>query len=552
MNRQLVRSTGLCLLLLSTLVSLPLLAQDSQTKDALPTVNSAEPTINAVSRSLAADPRVIKVKGINSPDRDNNPIISADGNVIFFNSTRKGSRAWARFKLNNNRWDDDIYYSTRVLMRRDEEVWNEPINLGPLINSSEDDGIAAIAPDGQSAYFSSLKPGWERDGGPFYHVKLAGTEWSDVTGLGGGITEFFRDRNKSGKFRMYGAAISSDGHQFYFATTLKSPSGNHQIWMSEFRDGAWQYPTNLGNTINDGNGCYAPFLASDGKTLFFTRGTGQAGDDDIYVSTFKDGQWQTPVNVGAPINTPGVDAFLSVPASGDRVYLSSSREGDEDIFRTPLPEFLRPTKVVLLGGQVMESSSGEPLEANIVIEDLQSGQKIFNVNSNSATGRYTVVLQPGKDYGISVTAKGHVFLSERYTIPENTEYVEFARDFCIDKIREGRSFVVKNLFFAYNSDSLTTESRPELDRLADFLNEYPKAQIEIGGHTDNVGSAGYNLGLSLRRAESVQRYLVETKGVDVSRIRTRGYGFQKPTAANDSEEGRQQNRRTEFTIITMQ
>src|SRR5687768_13884804 len=232
MIRHLVRSTGaLRLLLLFSFASPPLLAQDIPA-NTQPSV-STEPAINAVNRSLAIDPRVLKVKGINSTDRDNNPIISADGNVIFFNSTRKGSRAWARFKLNNNRWDDDIYYSTRVMMRRDEEVWNEPINLGPLINSSEDDGIAAISPDGQSAFFSSLKPGWERDGGPFYHARLTGMEWSHIEGLGDGITEFFRKRDKSGKFRMYGAAISSDGKQFYFATTLQSTSGNHEIWMSE-------------------------------------------------------------------------------------------------------------------------------------------------------------------------------------------------------------------------------------------------------------------------------------------------------------------------------
>lgn len=551
MIRQLVRSTGLGLLLLLTLVSSPLSAQITQPLDQSAPANATEPTINAISSSVAIDSRVLKVKGINSTDRDNNPIISADGNVIFFNSTRKGSRAWARFKLNNNRWDDDIYYSTRVMMRRDDEVWNDPINLGPLINSSEDDGIAAISPDGQSAFFSSLKPGWERDGGPFYHARLTGMDWSHIEGLGGGITEFFRKRDKSGRFRMYGAAISSDGKEFYFATTLQSTSGNHEIWMSELKDGKWAYPTNLGPAVNDGSGCYAPFLASDGKTLFFTRSSGRPGDDDIYVSTRVNGEWQPAINVGAPINTPGVDAFLSVPASGDRVYLSSSREGDEDIYRTPLPEFLRPTKVVLLSGQVMERESGEAIEANIVIEDLQTGEKIFNVNSNSATGRYTVVLQPGRDYGISVAAKGHVFLSERYTIPDNTEYIEFARDFCIDKIEEGRSFVVKNLFFGYNSDTLTAQSRPELDRLAEFLLEYPKAQIEIGGHTDNVGSPGYNMGLSRRRAEQVQRYLQESKGIDPTRLRTRGFGFSKPTAPNDTEEGRQQNRRTEFTIITM-
>ena len=161
------------------------------------------------------------------------------------------------------------------------------------------------------------------------------------------------------------------------------------------------------------------------------------------------------------------------------------------------------------------------------------------------------MLQPGRDYGISVNAPGHVFLSERYTIPEKTQYKEFAHDFCVDQVERGQSFVVRNLFFEYDSDSLTVESRPELDRLAALLIEYPKAQIEVGGHTDNIGSAAYNYGLSQRRAEAVRRYLIENRGINSSRIVCRGFGFDKPATSNSTEEGRRQNRRTEFTIITM-
>jgi outer membrane protein OmpA-like peptidoglycan-associated protein len=513
--------------------------------------NSGDDTVRGTGTADML-PKVVKVKGVNSGDRDNNPIISADGSVIFFNSTRQAERSWARFNMSRNRYDDDIYYATRSVVRQDEEVWSTPVNLGAMVNSSEDDGIAAISPDGQKVFFSSLKYGWENDGGPFYIAALQGTEWSSITGMSGGITKFFTGRERSSKFRLYGAAISPDGKDFYFATTVNSQSEQHQIWVSHFIDGEWGYPQNLGPKINSGKGNYAPYIAADGKTLFFASyREGGYGGDDIYVSVLKDNEWQTPMNVGVPINTSGDDAFLSVPASGDVAYLSSSREGGDDIFRAPLPDLLRPDKVVLLSGIVTDRVSGLPIEANIVIEDLQSGKTIFNANSNSASGRYTVVLQPGKDYGISVNAPGYVFVSERYTIPKNADYEEFTQHFTVEKLVQGQSFVVNNVFFAYKKDSVTSESAPDLDRLAGLLKENPKLRIEVGGHTDNIGSAKYNEALSYRRADAVKNYLMMNGGIDSSRIETKGYGFDKPAAPNDSEDGRKKNRRTEFTVIDM-
>lgn len=495
-----------------------------------------------------------RVKGINSDARDNNPIISADGSLIFFNSTRRGDRAWARFSPTWNRYDDDIYYATRSVVRLDDEVWNEPINLGSEVNSSEDDGVAAISPDGQRVYFSSLKNGWEADGGPFYNARLSGTTWTSIEGLGGGITEFFRTRDRSARFRIYGAAISPDGREFYFATTVHSTSGNHQIWVARKNDqGQFEYPQNLGPMINSMEGTYAPFLASDGKTLFFSsRRKGGLGGDDVYVSVLTDGEWGEPINIGLPLNTDGDDAFLSVPASGDRAYIASARNGiHDDIYRAPLPDVLRPSQVVLLSGLVIDSETGSPVEANVTIEDLQAGQTIFNANSNSASGRYTVVLQPGRDYGISVTANGYSFFSKRYTIPENTRYEEYTQDFTLERLKEGSSFTVNNIFFAYNVDTVNNESRLELDRLIELLADRPTMRIEVGGHTDNIGSYSYNTGLSQRRADAVKQYLVEYGAIEEHRVHTKGYGFEKPAASNDTDEGRRKNRRTEFTILEM-
>jgi outer membrane protein OmpA-like peptidoglycan-associated protein len=195
--------------------------------------------------------------------------------------------------------------------------------------------------------------------------------------------------------------------------------------------------------------------------------------------------------------------------------------------------------------------TGKPLEATIVIEDLQTGSTIFNASSNSVTGTYTTVLQPGHDYGISIKAPGYVFHSARYTIPANVAYDKLGHDFQLQKLAEGEKFVANNIFFDYNTATLSPESRPELDRIVEMMTDHPQLKLEVDGHTDNIGSATYNDQLSLARAESVRDYLVAVGGIAVERIKTQGFGYHKPIASNSTEAGRKQNRRSEFTILSL-
>jgi outer membrane protein OmpA-like peptidoglycan-associated protein len=494
---------------------------------------------------------LVAVQGINSPDRDNSPIISADGTIMFFNSTRRGNRTWARFNPAKGRYDDDIYYATRSFMARNEEVWSEPINLGASINSSEDDGIAAISPDGQRVYYTSFRRGWEKDGGPFFEATMRGSEWADVKGMGGGISRFFISRDKTKRFLVYGASVSSDGKDFYFATSVHSPTEKHQIWVSHLENGEWSDPVNLGPAINKSEGSYAPFIAADSKTLFFSTVRTDSSDDDIFVTILADGQWGTPVNVEKPINTDANDAFLSVPASGDRVYMASSREGNDDIFVAPLPANLRPASVALLSGTIIDKLTGKPIDAKIIIEDLVTGLPIFTAASNATSGNFATVLQTGRDYGISISSPGYIFHSQRYTIPAHSTYTEFSEKFELDQLRQGASFIVNNLFFDYDKAVLRPESKPELERAVALLKEYPTVRFTIDGHTDNIGSASYNQKLSMQRAEAVREYLVTQGGIDSARVEVRGFGFTKPLSTNKTDQGRQENRRTEFTILSM-
>lgn len=500
----------------------------------------ADFTSGAAARVIAA---------VSTPDREEKPLVSADGRVMFFTSDRRGERPWASYNRLQNRYDTDVWVSTRLALASDGENWSAPVNIGSPINSSGDEDVAAIAADGQGAYFTSLRPGWEAEGGPFYHARLSGTRWSELRGLGGGITDFFAGRDHSIRFKVYGASISADGSSFFFATTLHSIDNTHQIWVSHLRDGVWSYPENLGPVINGPGGSCAPFIAADGKTLFFAadRPDGYGGDD-VYMTVRIGGAWHEPENVGAPVNTAGDDAFLSLPASGERVYLSSTRSGNNDIYVAPMPEIMRPGQVVLLGGRIVDRTTGEPIEAEIAIEDIRSGFTVYNASSNAQSGRYTLVLEPGRDYAVSISAPGYGFSSRRYTVPATASYGEMQLDFPLDKLRSGGEFTLNNIFYDYDSYELRPESRLELNRLVRLMSEQEGLRITVCGHTDSLGSERYNAQLSLRRAHAVREYLSTVGGIDGARVEVRGLGSQQPAATNRTEEGRQRNRRITFVV----
>jgi outer membrane protein OmpA-like peptidoglycan-associated protein len=492
-------------------------------------------------------------KGGELPFRDNAPMVTLDGRIMFFNSTRRGYRPWARIVKDSTRWDDDIYYRVRLNSLDGREHWGEPINLGPEVNTGADDGISAISSNGTQVYLVSLRDDWETAGGPFYVAELSGTKVRSVRGMGGGIAEFFATRDRSRNFQIYGAAIDAYERTFYFATTVHSARREQEIWVSHLDGGRWSYPVNLGPQVNAPGGAYAPFIAADGVTLYFASGRkGGYGGDDLYRTTLdSNGAAQGVMNLGPTINTDGDEAFFSIPASGDRVYLSSSRGGSESLVAAPLEAWMRPGGVALLSGTVVDAKTKDVLAAEIRIEDLEADTVVYVGKTSDLDDHYSTVLRPGKTYGISIRAPGYVFTSTSYSIGDTIDYVELNRNFELEKLDVNESFTLHNIFFDYNSAELNPQSAAEIRRLATLMKEQGKLRIEVAGHTDSIGSDEFNLDLSSRRARAVREFLVRSCGVEPVRVMSRGYGAHKPVATNETEEGRQENRRVEFTIVSM-
>jgi outer membrane protein OmpA-like peptidoglycan-associated protein len=258
------------------------------------------------------------------------------------------------------------------------------------------------------------------------------------------------------------------------------------------------------------------------------------------------------VNLGAPINTPDWDAFFTLDAGGEYAYLTSSLAGygESDIVRVKLLEKEKPNPVVMVTGNVYNKKTGAPLTASLVYETLPDGSLAGNGTSSPQDGAFKIVLPYDKNYMIRATADKFFAQSENLNLDSLVKagFLEIHKDLYLVPIEIGQVVRLNNVFFDFDKWDLRHESFIELNRVVELLKENPAIAIEMSAHTDSHGADDYNFKLSDNRARSVMEYIL-SKGIDPSRITSKGYGETKPVAANDTPENRQLNRRVEFTIV---
>ena len=192
--------------------------------------------------------------------------------------------------------------------------------------------------------------------------------------------------------------------------------------------------------------------------------------------------------------------------------------------------------------------------ALINVQDNLTGKLIQTVYTTQDSGSYYFIVNRGDNYNISYEAKGYLFHSENVNLPKKSEYENFQKDVILDKIEIGSKIVLNNIFFESNKSILSKESNLEIDKLVNFILEYPEIVIEVSGHTDNKGNDAANLKLSQTRAEAVVNALI-LKGISKIKLIAKGYGKTLPIAPNALPNGKpdlkgmQQNRRVELKII---
>lgn len=464
------------------------------------------------------------------------PIISPDGKALYFD--RKDHPENTSGILN-----DDIWYSTMGGSGK----WTTAENVGVPLNNRGHNFLTAISPDGNTALLGNV---YELDGSMTSGLSMARRNkegWEFPQKL---VIQNYYNNNKFSEFHL-----GADGKTIIMTVQRLDSYGAKDLYVSFANpDGTYSEPKNLGPNVNSAATEMSPFLAADGKTLYFSSdGFSGYGNKDMFMSRRLDGtwtKWSQPQNLGPMLNSANWDAYYSVPASGEFAYFSSENNsmGKTDIYRIKLPGAMRPEPVVLIRGRVLDETTRLPIQAKIIYELLSDGKEIGVANSNPKTGEYTIILPAGAKYGFLAQASGYMSENQNIDLTEVKEYKEITQDLLLVPIRKGESVVLNNIFFTPSNSELTADSKPELDRVYQFIMDNPNMKVEIAGHTNNACSADFCMKLSTARAKAVYDYLA-AKGVNRANIRYKGYGSSKPRWSNDTPEGLRKNRRVEFTIL---
>ena len=513
--------------------------------------------------------------GINSYADEQLPVMSPDGQRLYF--TRRGHAD----NVGGRRDPGDIWYCVRT----GDQPWSEAKHAGPSINNARYNGVIGFDRDGRMLVLGH----YQANGTP---AKTQGISAATASGDGWSVPEALDIPYYYTKSAHRSGSMHSSGNIILVTLQSYDTRGGEDLYVL-FRqgDGSWTEPKNLGRSINTPYQEMTPFLAPDGKTLFFaSNGYEGFGSRDIYVSVRLDDSWKNwsnPKNLGAAVNSEGTELSYYVPDQSEYAYLSSTQNSDglgdlvkvriseeqteqlaevDTTLAIPVVEEPKPEPTVAAAdtieepaptiarvevrGTVANKSSLKSMAAEITFRSQKKDTtQVIRVSAGS-DGRFTAQLPVEDDYALTITADGFIRVRDQLSVAATTSggAEPMVRDYALTPIEVGSTVNLENVLFDRGNAAMLPGSYETLDEVVSFLQENPAVEIEVAGHTDNQGRADLNLTLSRERAAAVKQYLVE-QGVDTNRITQQGYGGTRPLVSNAIEEERSKNRRVEFTIL---
>ena len=500
------------------------------------------------SNPVPYDPHPIR--GMSTSDDEYLGMISPDDEYMLY--SRRKYVTTKQYGAEKSEYKDFF-----TISRRNEDgsfTVGEPMPSPPF-NINKNEGAPTITLDNKYLVLTRCTDDIMPNGETYYNCDLYFTEyingeWTAIQNLGPAI-------NRSDSWESQ-ASISADGQVLFFVSDRTGACGGNDSYNLDIyfsvrdKNGNWQPAKNLGCTINTARNEKTPFIHPDGKTLYFSsNGYTGIGGYDIYVSRLSEkGVWQKPVNIGYPINSEADDLGLFVNTAGTKAYFSSNRfSGNSDICEFDLYEEARPNKVILIKGQI-ESDDMEQV-ISIELQNIATKQ-VRHLNVDEQTGKYAVIInETDNDYLLVVKQKNHAYeakyIDSKHLIETNQTIVKDV-DFKLESIETGKSYKINDIYFATNSFELSEASKSVLNVLIDFLNDNPTVQIELQGHTDNIGNRADNMLLSENRAKEVYNYLINNY-IEKYRLRYKGFADTKSIADNSTEDDRAKNRRTVFVVV---
>ena len=462
------------------------------------------------------------------------PALTVDERTLIFTG-RQG---------NDPRDLEDLY----IVKKNEQGVWSAPEPLSDVINTEYNEGTASVSADGRTLIFTACQGRRSYGRCDLYISHKRGEDWSEPQNLGAAVNS---------KFWESQASLSADGRTLYFVSDRPGGKGGRDIWVSHRNEaGEWLAAENVGAPINTPGEEMSPFIHANGQTLYFSSNghIGMGGFDLLMAEKEDEGHWQEPRNLGYPINTHEDQFSLFVTADGACGYYTheTSYNGEPvsgKLYQFTLPESIRVrNRSSYVSGRIFDADTKKPLGAEVQLFNLNSQQLEQQVAADTASGLYYMVLTEGAPYALYVNHPGYLFKSLSFERAPEEALKPVSLDVYLDPIRSGTITRLSNIFFDTDKHEVKAKSETELQRVVKFLAQNPAVRIEIGGHTDDVGSPAYNQQLSEKRAQAVLQWLVKA-GAPANQLKAKGYGQTKPQVQNTSEVNRQQNRRIEFRVL---
>lgn len=490
-------------------------------------IDNCKFAIEATRKPLIINPLELP-KSVNKFQSQYFPVMTADRETLIFTGNQDS--------------DENLYVASVK-----DKIWAEPVSISEKINSKENEGTATISADGRTLVFTSC--GGRKGFGScdlFISYKQ-GESWTSPQNLGLGVNSPEWDSQPS---------LSADGRTLYFVSDRKGSLGKRDIWVSKLDStNAWAKAVNMGNPVNTIEDDLSPFIHANGKTLFFaSEGHVGMGGLDLYFTENQQDKWKIPENLGYPLNTFEDQVALFITADGKKAYYSLERDQDDKYRRAKIVEIEVPESLQakfkatsFLKGVVYDAKTKQKLQTDIELIALKNNELVGKIRSDAQTGAYTSVLTSGGEYAIFITKKGYFFKSLNFDFSDKIG-LDKILDIPLEPIKKDAKEILNNIFFDTAKWDLKPESTVELDKLVALLKENPNLPIEISGHTDDVGKEADNLILSQKRAKSVVDFLAQ-RGVDITKVKSEGYGKTRPYLPNSSDENRKLNRRIEVKFL---
>ncbi len=433
------------------------------------------------------------------------PVVAQNGNddVLFFSAQRPENLGGARAP--DGKLDERLgtIKSDIFITQVQSGEWLAPERQPEGYNTAANDQILDLSPDGTFLYIAREE---KNDPSNITYIPFIGND-SINTKLSATAVTMPEPINSS----------AWDGDSYFFRDSIllfssnrAGGQGGNDLYISyRNRDGNWGKPLNLGGAINTPFDEVSPFLAKDGRTLYYSSNNlNSIGGFDVFKTVFVDTAkaWTVPENLGVPINSPADEQYLRVTNDGNRGYFASNRPGSRGArdlyvayFKAPAKEQLKPCNPASF--------------VEVLIPILRDGNYVNGVI---------------KETPIELPVETNTMILSQYKIAP--------------------------ILYNETTMSLVPTTINTLNQLAAIATKFPKTKLEFTIHTDDEGSRNFSIYFSVKRLEELSAYLLQ-KNVTAERMILKSVGMSYPIAKNrntdetPNEVGRSLNRRVDVRIL---